>query len=242
MAWRSCAEDMSLGRIWSSLKTWQKNAREKYTHDIFDPEERRKSRFYTLWIDHEILRIHWHNFANIAPGAYRSNHPTRARFEEYTAMGIKTVLNLRGATRHSHYKFEVETCEALGLALIDIPLSARSAPPKVRLLEVVDLLPTLQKPFLMHCKSGADRTGLVSAIYLMSVEGQSVEEAKKQLSFRFLHLAFTKTGILDYVIWSYRKRIEQGYIGFREWVETEYNSAEMTAGFAKATLRERLAM
>lgn len=123
-------------------------------------------------------------------------------------MGIKTVLNLRGATRHSHYKFEVETCEALGLALIDIPLSARSAPPKVRLLEVVDLFSTLQKPFLMHCKSGADRTGLVSAIYLMSVEGQSVEEAKKQLSFRFLHLAFTKTGILDYIIWSYRKRTE----------------------------------
>jgi protein tyrosine/serine phosphatase len=233
---------MRLGRLWSGVKVLQNKAREKYSHDIFDFEERRKSRFYTLWIDHEVLRIYWHNFAKIAPDVYRSNHPTRARFEKYAAMGIKTVLNLRGATRHSHYKFEAETCEALGLELVDIPLSARSAPPKMRLLEVVDVVSTIQKPFLMHCKSGADRTGLVAAIYLMSVEGQSVYEAKKQLSLSFLHLRFTKTGILDYIIFSYRKRLEKGYIEFREWVETEYDNAEITAGFLKTNLRERLAM
>ena len=49
------------------------------------------------WVDHGILRYRWHNFAEFALGAYRSNHPTIARFEDYAAMGIKTVLTLRGA-------------------------------------------------------------------------------------------------------------------------------------------------
>lgn len=234
--------DMIFGHLWSVLKTWQENGRKKYTHDIVDFEERRKSRYYTLWIDHEILRIYWHNFAMIAPGVFRSNHPTHARLEAYAAMGIKSVINLRGATRHSHYSFEVESCEALGINLIDIPLSARSAPTKARLLEVVDLLLSQQKPFLIHCKSGADRTGLVAAIYLICVEGKSAKEARKQLSLRYLHLVITKTGILDYVIWNYIKHNEIERIGFREWVETEYNASDTTLGFAKATLWERLMM
>lgn len=233
---------MIFGHLWSILKTWQENGRKKYTHDIVDLEERRKSRFYTLWIDHEILRVYWHNFAMIAPGVYRSNHPTNARLEAYAAMGIKSVINLRGATRHSHYNFEVESCKALGIKLIDIPLSARSAPTKMRLLEVVDRLSSQKKPFLIHCKSGADRTGLVAAIYLICVEGKSAKEARKQLSLRYLHLAITKTGILDYVIWSYIKRNEIGGIDFRDWVETEYNASEITHGFAKATLWKRLMM
>jgi protein tyrosine/serine phosphatase len=155
-------------------------------------------------------------------------------------MGIKTILNLRGANRNSHYKFEAETCAKLGLELIDIPLSARNAPTKERLLEVIDLLPRLNRPFLMHCKSGADRTGLVAALYLMVVEGRGVEQAKKQLSLRFLHLSFTSTGILDYILWRYQKRQDQNIILFRDWVETEYEATDMTAGFAKTVLRDRI--
>jgi protein tyrosine/serine phosphatase len=235
--WR---EIMGFGRLWDRLRDWEKKTQDKYSHDIDDPDERQKSRFYTRWIDHEILRIHWHNFAEIAPGAYRANHPTHERFDDYAKMGIKTILNLRGANRNSHYKFEAETCAKLGLELIDIPLSARNAPTKERLLEVIDLLPRLNRPFLMHCKSGADRTGLVAALYLMVVEGRGVEQAKKQLSLRFLHLSFTSTGILDYILWRYQERQDQNIISFRDWVETEYEATDMSAGFAKTVLRDRI--
>lgn len=233
---------MSFVRFLSILRAWQKSSRNKYSHDIVDPIERRRSRFYALWVDHEILRICWHNFAEIVPSVYRSNHPTHERLEQYAAMGIKSVLNLRGATRHSHYRFEVETCSLLGLELIDIPLSACKAPSKTQLIEVVDILSKIQKPFLMHCKSGADRTGLVAAIYLIQIEEKSITEAKKQLSFRFVHLRFTKTGILDYIIWVYGKRVEQGAICFRDWVEAEYDSSNITAEFARTSLWQRLTM
>ena len=233
---------MALGPLWSRLQKWEKNYRERFSHDIVNIEERKKSQFYMSWIDHEVLRVLWHNFDEIAPNVYRANQPTRARIVKYAAMGIKTVLNLRGASRLCSYKFEVESCNALGLELIDIPLSARQAPPKERLLQVISLFPTLEKPILIHCKSGADRTGLVAVLYLISIEHKSVKKAMKQLTFKFLHLKFTKTGIMDYIFFIYEKRLQQGSISFVEWVETEYDSAELTNGFAKVSFWRRFAL
>ncbi len=231
---------MGLGRLIERLQAWEKKSREKYTHDIQDPEERRKSQFYMDWIDHGILRYRWHNFSEISVGVYRSNHPTRERFEAYAAKGVRTILNLRGATKHSHYKFEVEVCEQLGLQLIDIPLSARKAPERNRLLECLDILETIEKPFLMHCKSGADRTGLISAIYLLHVVGTPIEEARKQLSLRFVHLNFTKTGILDYLLYCFAKRQEAGAISFKDWVTSEYDQVKLQEEFNATTFFERL--
>ena len=59
----------------------------------------------------------------------------------------------------------------------------------------------------LHCKSGADRAGLVSAMYLIAEKKQTVSEAKKQLSFKYLHLDFTKTGILDYIFDVFSARV-----------------------------------
>ena len=50
---------------------------------------------------------------------------------------------------------------------------------------------------VMHCKSGADRAGLMSALYLILNQNVSVDKAKNQLSFKYLHLKHAKTGILD---------------------------------------------
>lgn len=226
--------------VWRKIKDWEKRYRARYSHDIVDPVERRKSLFYNDYVDHGILRYRWHNFEEIAPGIYRSNHPNQARFEDYKAMGIETILNLRGATIHAHYKFEVESCQQLGLRLIDIALSARRAPSVELLQQVLDTLDSLDGPTLMHCKSGADRTGLVSAIYYLHVLKRPVEEAKKMLSFRYLHLKFTSTGILDYIIDLYGKRQQQGPISFRDWVETEYDQLAVREAFENLGFWDRI--
>lgn len=219
------------GALMKKIKDWERKSRDRYTHDIVDPEERKKSLHYNDWVDHGILRYRWHNVAEIAPGIYRSNHPNHERFEAYRNMGVKVVLNLRGATKHSHYKFEVESCQQLGLQLIDIPLSARAVPTAETLLQVMDILESLDTPALMHCKSGADRTGLVSAIYLLYILNKSVEDARKMLSIRFVHLNFTKTGILDYVMEMYARRVAEGPISFKNWVQTEYDPLVAREGF-----------
>ena len=55
----------------------------------------------------------------------------------------------------------------------------------------------------MHCKSGADRVGIASCLYLIYRQKYNVSDASKQLSFKFLHIKYAKTGV---------KRISLGYL------------------------------
>lgn len=201
-------------------------------HDITDPSVRKRSLRYVRWIDHGILRTFWHNFEKVSDGVYRSNHPDHKRFEAYARMGIKTVLNLRGAGKNPHYLFEAESCAALGLTLKTVHMSARNAPRVDRLLALIEAFKTLERPFLIHCKSGADRTGLAAALYLMVHDGLPLEVAKRQLSFRYLHIRRSSTGILDHFFDVYAARNAQSPIDIVTWIRTEYDADQLTKSFA----------
>ncbi len=55
----------------------------------------------------------------------------------------------------------------------------------------------------MHCKSGADRAGIMSVLYRHYRLGLPIEEALEQLSFKYLHIKQGKTGVLDYTFERY---------------------------------------
>jgi len=82
---------LSLGKVISALKKKEREYRTSFGRDITDSKERERSRWHFNWLDHAILRKYWHNFAQVAPGVYRSNHPNHIRFQAYAAQGIKTV-------------------------------------------------------------------------------------------------------------------------------------------------------
>lgn len=212
-----------LRRLWENLDRWERRWRHSFGKDITDPRERRRSWWHMEFVDHGVLRRFWHNFEEIAPGAYRSNHPNHKRLERYAAMGIKTIVNLRGVDSFAHYLFEKESCDALGIKMIDIKLYARRAPNKRLLLELIEVFRTVDRPFLMHCKSGADRAGIASALYLMTQEGQSVEEARRMLSLRYIHVRQFKTGILDYILDLYAERNATSPIPIEDWIANEYD-------------------
>ena len=231
---------MSGKKIWDRVKEFETSYRHSFSHNIVDPGERRKSRAFVRWIDHEILRVRWHNFSKIAPGVYRSNHPTHQRFQTYSEMGIETIVNLRGENHFAFHKFEVESCNQLGLKLVNIPLSARRAAPRHLMLELIDNLHNIKTPFLIHCKSGADRTGLAAAIYLMECCSVPVNQAKKELSLKFYHLNFTQTGILDFILWKYQNHNSKENIEFRTWVELEYDHLQIMTEFSNLSIWKRL--
>lgn len=229
-----------MSAIWRKIKEWERKNRDSYSHDIVDPAERKKSLHYLDWVDHGILRYRWHNFFQVAPGIYRSNHPNEARFKAYAEMGIKNILNLRGATPHAPYVFEEESCRLLDLNLINLPMSARQTPSRELLIKIMDTLEALDGPTLLHCKSGADRTGIVSAIYLTHILKEPIAKAREMLSIKFVHLNFTKTGILDYVMALYAQRLDKGAITFRAWVENEYDQETITKDFDNMGFWQRI--
>lgn len=204
-------------------KEWERNLRKSYNVDLSTPENRRRAAIYNDWFDHAILRRVWTNFDEVAPGVYRSNQPTHARFEQLKARGITTILNLRGATDTPPYFVEEESCRALGLNLINISLFASKAMARERLQELIAIFKTIDLPFLMHCKSGADRTSLAAAIWLMVMEDAPVDVARKQLSIRYIHLKWTKKGIVDYILESYAAHNDRNPISFEDWIDTVYD-------------------
>ena len=205
--------------------------RRSFGMDITDPVERRRSRWHYNWLDHAALRIFWHNFKEIAPGVYRSNQPTHARLERYRRMGIRTVLNLRGEDKFAHFLFLRESCDLLGLDLVSVKMSATAAPPQAALLALIEAFRAAEKPVLIHCKSGADRTGLAAALYLMLHEGVPVAQAKRQLHWRHIHFRNSKAGVMDYILDLYGARQAESGIGFEDWVRREYSRARTDLGW-----------
>lgn len=91
---------------------------------------------------------------------YRSAQPAENGLTSAKMLGIQTVLSLQLVSLDS----ALEATEQTGLSLIHVPM----IPWKVtenELLQALEVLRDAPKPILVHCLHGADRTGLVIAMY-----------------------------------------------------------------------------
>lgn len=228
------------GPIKTRLEDWQRQLTARIGGDISTPEARKAARWHYCLVDHGWLRALWRNLHRLGPQVYRSNQPSAGQLADlHRKLGLKTVLNLRGATDQSFYLFEAETCAALGICLVDLSLAASKAPSRAKLEELNRLFQTLPRPLLIHCKSGADRTGLAAFIYLLLVEHQPFDVARRQLSLRYLHVAKSPAGIQDHILRHYEVALRETGIGFMEWVRQGYNPAAITASFVRWRAGER---
>jgi protein tyrosine/serine phosphatase len=83
----------------------------------------------------------------------------------------------------------------------------------------------------MHCKSGADRAGLMSVLFRHFHQGWPIEEAIKELSLKYGHIKQADTGVLDAVFQRYLDDSAQRPMPFLEWVDTVYDPVEIKATF-----------
>ena len=115
------------------------------------------------------------NLHRITPTLYRSEQPTPLGFQNLEKLGIRTVINLRA--------FNSDDDEVRGTQL---------RTERVRILtwnvddaHVIDVMRLLRNtadgPFLIHCQHGADRTGLMSAMYRVLEQGWTVDDALAEL-------------------------------------------------------------
>ncbi len=221
-----------LTAIKARFREIERGLRNRYGRDISTPEARRRAFWHFQLLDHAFLRTVWWNLEEIAPGVWRSNQPSPSRLKRYRKMGIRSVINLRGVVQQSSYLFEEEACRKLGLTLHNVTLSARKLVPRENIQELIRLMRTAERPFVLHCKSGSDRAGIASAIYLMVIEGRPLAEARKQLHWRFLHLSSTDTGILDHVLDVYEADTAVTPMDFETWIAERYDPEALTESWA----------
>ena len=87
------------------------------------------------------------------------------------------------------------------------------------------------RPKPAHLFQGADRAGLASALWLLDKEGAEIEVARKMLSFRFVHLKHTKTGLMDHVLDCYEHDCQLSPMTIRDWFKSHYDHEALTASF-----------
>merc|ERR1711991_229194 len=118
-------------------------------------------------------------------------------------------------------------------------MGSRAAPSKSMLHDAKSLFAEINKPVLMHCKSGADRAGLMSALYLLIVENQPAYIAMRQLAWKYGHVKAAKTGLLDAFFAAYLPYEKNG-MAFYDWVDQIYDPATLTAQFQSQGWADRL--
>jgi len=106
---------------------------------------------------------------------YRGAQPTAEGMKQLKVMGVKTVVNLR--TFHS----DRDEIGDLDLGYVHI----RTMVLYISADDVVEFLRTVadkdRQPVFVHCLHGVDRTGVMSAVYRIAIEGWSKAEALDEM-------------------------------------------------------------
>lgn len=184
-----------------------------------------------LVFDLGVFRAFYMNKHKVAADVWRSAQPAPWHIRGLARKGIRTVINLRGPHPNGSYRLEAEACARHGMRFVDFRVRSRAAPTREDVRAARALFESVEYPVLLHCKSGADRAGLMSALYLIFREGKSVEEAKSALSLRYGHIRQADTGVLDYFFERYFEDTAEHPMPFMEWVETVYDPVEVKRTF-----------
>ncbi len=204
---------------------------ERWNRPIRGAGDRWRAWAHMLLADHGIFRLAYLNKHRVGSGLLRSAQPAPHQIRRLAREGVRTIVNLRGGREHGSWSLEREACEREGIRLVDFVVRSREAPSRETVLAVRDFLAGLEYPALVHCKSGADRAGLFAALYLVIHEGRPVTEAMGQLSLRYGHFRFAKTGVLDAFFERYRIEGESVGMPFLQWVEEVYDPQALLRDF-----------
>ena len=193
-----------------------------------------------LLLDHLIVRLFFPNRHQISDKVWRGAQPLPHHVRGLAQHGIRTIVNLRGKLHSATYELLKRACDRNGITLIDFRLRSRAAPSREELLGARELFERVEYPMLMHCKSGADRAGLMSALYRHLKDGVPIAEARHELALRYGHFRQADTGVLDFFFERYLADTKERPMPFYEWVETVYDPQELKRSFRAKGWANRL--
>jgi len=124
------------------------------------------------------------NFDTVVPGRlYRSGQPSRSQLDRWIReYELKTILVIKPTLRD----YGPELAAEHGIEIHHIPLSTRREPTEEEWQSIKALLTDEEKlPLLYHCHSGSDKTGLVTALYRVEVQGWPVWKALLEMDLHY---------------------------------------------------------
>jgi protein tyrosine/serine phosphatase len=187
--------------------------------DLSTPRGRFATYWRHFWHDHAFTRLAFSNAYWLSDEMARANQPWPFQVKTWKDRGVRTIVNLRHGL-DAHHVLEKEACDRYGVKQVYFVLSALQVPSAEQVLGAKQLFEELEYPAMMHCKSGADRAGVMSVLYLHFRQGKPISEAMRQLDLKFTHIRHWRTGVLDYCFEKYVNEVEPKGISYEDWVRS----------------------
>lgn len=119
------------------------------------------------------------NFHEVNARLFRGGQPREGGLKRLASLGVKTIINLREADEVA--AAEEREAHALGLRYFNVPVSMGGRPSVATVERVLALINAPEnQPAFVHCRKGADRTGVVVAAYRITHDRWTAEAAQRE--------------------------------------------------------------
>jgi len=118
------------------------------------------------------------NFGQVNDHLYRGGQPKGDSYRQLATLGVKTILDLRGDAVRS----EKSDAERAGLRYINLPLEDKRYPQADAAEQFLNIVNDKANwPVYMHCAGGRHRTGSMVAVYRMTEDHWTVDQAYEEM-------------------------------------------------------------
>ena len=139
---------------------------------------------------HEKLKLQGvSNFGRIAPKIYRGGQPSNEGLSGLRALGVNTVISFTLGEEGA--KAEAAEAARLGMDYLGLPWSTEDIqdPDQVHtFLAYISEHP--DRTLFVHCKAGADRTGVMIALSRIAIDGWPAQQAVDEMNAFHYHFIF----------------------------------------------------
>ena len=127
------------------------------------------------------------NFGKVNDHYYRGSQPRADQFAQLKSLGIKTVIDLRTDSERG----AAEGARNAGLQYFEIPLKSGTPATKQQTDYFLSLVnDPANWPVYVHCRGGRHRTGAMTAVYRITHDGWTADQAYQEMKDYDFHDKF----------------------------------------------------
>jgi protein tyrosine/serine phosphatase len=143
-----------------------------------------------------------HNFGKVTDFFYRGAQPKDNNYFQLAALGVKTIIDLRNDPKD----YAKEMTERHGMKYINLPMSDKDYPAADTAPKFLTLINNQENwPVYVHCAGGRHRTGVMTAVYRMSVQGWDVNRAYAEMKDYDFYTRWGHKAMKDFIFDYYRE-------------------------------------
>ncbi len=147
----------------------------------------------------DLMSVDVDNFGKVTEFYYRGAQPEEDEYQQLAGIGVRTIIDLRNDPK----EYAKPLATKLGMKYVNMPMSDKSYPAADAADKFLRLVNDNSNwPVYVHCAGGRHRTGAMTAVFRMKIQGWNIEQAYEEMKdydfyTRWGHKAM-KTYVFDY--------------------------------------------